>query len=202
LDVANESGFNCFGIDPDPVMVAQAHASGHKVMRGYFPQDVPRDVMNLDFVVFNDALEHIPNLRSTLQATWSLLRPQGIAVINLPLSEGMFYRLSSLVYRLGIRAGLERLWQFGFHSPHFYYFNKQSLVYALRREGFYQVAYHRVKTLDTHMIKDRIAVDANLARFASFLAIPVTLLSPMLHFASEDVGCMYARKGAHYSAKV
>ncbi len=175
LDAIAQAGYQCFGIEPEPAMVEKSRAAGHKIIQGFFPADLPEFATHFDFVVFNDALEHIPNIQSILRATHSLLNPGGILVVNLPLSDGLFYRLAHLANFLGVPTGLERLWQFAFTSPHYYYFSRKNLASTLKRYGFEPVAYHRVKTLDPNRLVERISMDVATTRLARVMSLPLRM---------------------------
>lgn len=134
LESAREQ-FDVLGVEPDAVVGGRAAARGLPVRAGYFP-DVLSDGERFDVIVFNDVIEHIPDIRSALSACCERLNGGGILILNLPSSRGFFYRLSKLFARLGMRGPFERLWQKGLPSPHVHYFNPRNLQQLVVGEGF------------------------------------------------------------------
>lgn len=122
-------------VEPDAVVGGRAAARGLPVRSGYFP-DVLQDGERFDVIVFNDVIEHIPDIRSALAACHARLDEGGILVLNLPNSRGCFYRLSKLIARLGWRGPFERLWQKDLPSPHVHYFNPRNLQQLVVGQGF------------------------------------------------------------------
>ena len=64
-----------------------------------------------DAIIFNDVFEHLPDPIDAIVAVERLLADDGILVLNLPSSDGLFFRVSTLLNRLGWRGPYERLWQ-------------------------------------------------------------------------------------------
>ncbi len=103
---------------------------------GYFPDVVPESGA-FDVVTFNDMLEHIPDVRGTLEACARVLRPGGVLSINIPTSaDGLGYRVAAGLARLGMRGPFERFWQHGLPSPHCHYFTRTSLARLIADSGF------------------------------------------------------------------
>ena len=99
---------------------------------GFFPDDlVDRGPFNL--IVFNDVFEHLPNCVDALKHVEALLKPGGLAVLNVPSSRGVLLRAASLLERVGWDGLYARLWQKGFASPHVSYFAPHNLELLARR---------------------------------------------------------------------
>ena len=75
--------FDAQGIEPHREVARQTRARGFKVREGYFP-DALEAADRFDVIVFNDVLEHIPDLPAVFKACHGCLTEQGILVINLP----------------------------------------------------------------------------------------------------------------------
>lgn len=144
------------GIEPDEVVASATRARGLPVRAGYFPQVLAADE-RFDVIVFNDVIEHIPDIRSVLAACHHHLRDGGLLVLNLPNSDGLFYRLSRLLSRLGVQGFFERLWQKDFPSPHVHYFNPRNLQQLLANTAFEQQRGGRLETLNRKGLYTRIA---------------------------------------------
>jgi SAM-dependent methyltransferase len=95
--------FEALGIEPDQAICKKAIEQGIPMMEGYFPE-VVGDKERFDVIVFNDVLEHIPDVDKTLQACKKHLADGGLLVINLPSSNGFFYKTSKLLKRLGLNV--------------------------------------------------------------------------------------------------
>lgn len=138
LEAAAGRGAIAHAIEPEDANVklsrerlAAAHPS-IEVEHGFFPGDLA-DRGPYDVIVFNDVFEHIPNPSQVIVSVAEILAPGGIAVINIPSSEGVFFKLSRVLDRLGISSPLERLWLKGFSSPHISFFNKSNLTACVGR---------------------------------------------------------------------
>ncbi|XLZ69815.1 class I SAM-dependent methyltransferase [Massilia sp. SR12] len=134
LDAAAEH-FEVHGVEPDEAVARRCAARGHQPRVGFFPQ-VLAPGERFDVIVFNDVIEHIPDIRAALRDCHERLPAGGILVLNLPSSRGLFYRLSKLMARLGLRGLFDRLWQVGLPSPHVHYFAPDNLAQLVQSEGF------------------------------------------------------------------
>lgn len=160
LAAAARRGALVRGIEPESRNAAVAQAAGFAVDDGFFPQDLA-DPGPYDLVVFNDVFEHLPHPERALKDVERLLRPGGIAVLNLPTSDGALYRIATLLDRAGVSAPFDRLWQRGLPSPHVSYFNEANLsALACAHTGLRRIdsvrlrsvsrngLYHRVKSVN------------------------------------------------------
>lgn len=161
LQCAAAQGYTVLGIEPDGV-AAERTPAGLTVIRGLFPGALP-DGSKFDAIVFNDVLEHIPDVDAVLAACAGMLAPDGMLVVNAPNRAGIFYRLARLLDRLGLPASLERLWQVGFPSPHLYYFTPSDLVVLGRRHGFEEIHRSRLLTLGIRGLWSRIRYDRSVS---------------------------------------
>jgi SAM-dependent methyltransferase len=145
LEAATRRGALVHAIEPELENARIARARGRTVEDGFFPQDLA-DKGPYDVIVFNDVFEHLPEPAQALAAVEALLRPGGIAIINLPTSDGFLYQTASALDRLGFNSSFDRLWQKGLPSPHVSYFNAANLL-ALAR------AHTRLEPLDSFRLK-------------------------------------------------
>lgn len=74
LDQASQSGFSAEGVEPDANMLAAGQKRGLAIRGGLFPNALASDE-RFDAIVFNDVLEHIPDLESALAAASRHLQP-------------------------------------------------------------------------------------------------------------------------------
>ena len=127
--------FKVLGLEPDRA-IYDAHATNTFSMRlGYFPQALGINE-KFDVIIFNDVLEHIPNITEALSSCHRHLNEHGVLVVNLPDSGGIFYRIAKLLSRIGAVDFFKRMWQVGLPSPHVHYFNRTNLTTLLAKHGF------------------------------------------------------------------
>jgi 2-polyprenyl-3-methyl-5-hydroxy-6-metoxy-1,4-benzoquinol methylase len=191
---AARGSFEVLGVEPDVYVGSRTAARGLPVRAGYFP-----DVLQLgelfDVIVFNDVIEHIPDVHTALAACHDRLDHGGILVLNLPNSRGLFYRLSKLFARLGWRAPFDRLWQKGLPSPHVHYFNRENLSALVRKHRFELVHCGELPALRASGLLQRLRYAGNMsalslhAQYLAILcAIPITWLFP-----SDIIVCVFRK---------
>jgi len=89
-----------------------------------------------DVVVFNDVFEHLENLDLILIQLKSILKINGQIVINLPSSDGLIYKFSNILNKIGFTNFYDRLWQKNLASPHLSYFNNSNLKMLFNKHGY------------------------------------------------------------------
>jgi 2-polyprenyl-3-methyl-5-hydroxy-6-metoxy-1,4-benzoquinol methylase len=92
MEAAEARGYGCSGIEPDDDMASRLQASNIGFMKGYFPEVVPAGV-KYDAITFNEVFEHLPNLSVMVTAVRDHLNENGVLIINLPVSDGIFLKL-------------------------------------------------------------------------------------------------------------
>jgi len=189
--------FDVLGVEPDAVVGGRAAARGLPVRSGYFP-DVLQDGERFDVIVFNDVIEHIPDIRSALEACHARLDAGGILILNLPNSRGFFYRLSKLIARLGWRAPFERLWQKDLPSPHVHYFNSHNLEQLVKGQGFDVAEAAELPALRAKGLLERLRCAGNvpvLSLYVQYVAIMCAI--PVLRmFPSDIIVGVFKKKAA------
>jgi SAM-dependent methyltransferase len=192
---ARDRGVEVLGVEPDAGVAACARAEGFEVRDGFFSEALfaGREA-GFGFVALNDVLEHLPDLPGVLATCHRMLAPDGLVVVNLPLRDGIFYRLAVAAYRLGIDGPLTRLWNFGFASPHLWYFSRAGIERLLETHGFSLVEVLSLRTLDPDSLEQRIAFDRSAGAGTRLLAAALRLAMPVLSRCPADVGCFLARK--------
>jgi SAM-dependent methyltransferase len=179
--------FNVLGIEPDAAVGAQAAARGLHVRQGYFPDALAGDE-RFDVIVFNDVIEHIPDIGAALQACHQRLRPNGLLVLNLPSSRGFFYRLSKLLRHLGAAGPFERMWQAGLPSPHVHYFDARNLRSLLTRHGFVLQVDFPLQSLRRAGLLERLRMVGTrhpVLLYGQYLVL--LCLIPLLHAFPSDI---------------
>ena len=150
-----KSDFEVVGIEPDETVANGAIKKSLNVRKGYFPNVLAADE-KFDVIVFNDVLEHIPNVKNIFTECSSHLIPNGILVINAPDKRGIFYRISKLLKKLGNSGSFNRMWQVGMPSPHLYYFDTNSINKIAAQAGFKLVEERALFSVVAKGLFDRI----------------------------------------------
>jgi SAM-dependent methyltransferase len=188
LEQAALRGLRATGIDPDAAVAKIARTRSSSVLVGSFPGTLDPDD-RFDAVVFNDVLEHLPDLPDVLAAAKTHLKPKGFLVVNLPLATGIFYRLASCLDRIGYSAPLERLWQVNFPSPHRFYFTARQVAQIAGRAGFRELERMALPSLDFRGLWRRLCFDRSRNLLSSLWMWPVLVaILPLLWVLPNDVG--------------
>ncbi len=195
LRAASARGFATEGVEPDADTAPAAGLHG-PVRHGYFPGVLQADD-RYEAIVFNDVLEHIPDLAGTLAAAGVHLAPGGVLALNCPDRRGLFFRVAAFADRLGLPGAYDRMWQRGLPSPHLWYFTPANLTQAAERAGFQPAGQVRLDTIAIKGLWARIRCvkDATLA--TSIAAYAFALLTwPVARLAPADaVVCFFRRPG-------
>lgn len=189
--------FDVLGVEPDAVVGSRAAARGLPVRAGFFP-DVLREGERFDVIVFNDVIEHIPDIRSALDACRERLNPEGILILNLPNSRGFFYRLSKVIARLGWCTPFERLWQKDLPSPHVHYFSTGNLAQLVAGRGFDLVDSAELPALRAKGLRERLSCAGNVSPLSLWLQyVAIMCAIPVLRvFPSDIIVCIFRKKTA------
>ena len=99
-----------------------------------------------DYIVFNDVFEHLENLDEVIDQLKIFLNEDGKILINLPSSDGVIFKFSNILKKIGFNNFYDRLWQKGLSSPHLSYFNNKNLSILFEKYG-YELIYS--SSLDT-----------------------------------------------------
>jgi 2-polyprenyl-3-methyl-5-hydroxy-6-metoxy-1,4-benzoquinol methylase len=160
LKEAGRRGLTSVGIEPEIDIARRALAENLDVRVGYFPDALPPEEA-FDVVSFNDVFEHLIHIDTILDEVHRRLKLGGVLILNLPTSEGLFYRLGCLLARLRIRHPFERLWQIDYQTPHRFYFNSRNLQELASRHGYALLKTAPLKTLSTRGLWKRIHIEGN-----------------------------------------
>jgi 2-polyprenyl-3-methyl-5-hydroxy-6-metoxy-1,4-benzoquinol methylase len=195
LETARE-GFEVLGIEPDAVVGGRTAARGLPVRQGYFP-DVLQPDESFDVIVFNDVIEHIPDIRAALTVCHARLEKDGLLILNLPSSAGFFYRLSKLFARVGWRSPFERLWQKDLPSPHVHYFRPANLERLVAQHGFARVHSGELPSLRAKGLLERMRCTGTLSGPSLYLQYATVLCAiPLLRLFPSDIIVSVFRKTA------
>jgi SAM-dependent methyltransferase len=188
LKVCKEKGIDCIGIEPEKAYQGYHQANGLDVRYGFYPAPDIKTDAKFDFIIFNDVFEHITVIDNLVTALKKDLDENGLLIINLPMSDGFFFRTAVFLKRLGIKSSLERLWQFNFHSPHMNYFNQKNLEMFLSKHGLKKEICFKLNSLDFSTLGERIKADSGISKVkATILTFGLRLLKPLILSSKPDV---------------
>ncbi|WP_414493096.1 class I SAM-dependent methyltransferase [Stenotrophomonas maltophilia] len=184
---ATADHFEVLGIEPDARVAEAAGERGQPVRRGFFP-DVLQADERFDVIIFNDVMEHIPDIIAAMQACARHLAPGGVVMINAPARTGVLYRISRMMASLGLPASFDRMWQKGFPSPHVHYLDDASVNAIGARAGLTLDSVRTLPSLSVNGLYARIRYDRSVST-AKALAITCVLglASPALRALPADI---------------
>ena len=194
LDQAPEFGFRAEGVEPDANTLAAGRERGLTIRGGLFPEALSPDE-RFDAIVFNDVLEHIPDLQGALEAASRHLAPGGLLCLNCPDKRGLFFRVAAALDRLGMSGPYERLWQKGLPSPHVWYFTPDLLRRAAGQAGLEPAGRLRLATIEVQGLWSRIRMVretplpmAVAAWLFAWVSLPLARLLP-----SDATACVFRK---------
>ncbi|HVE82299.1 MAG TPA: class I SAM-dependent methyltransferase [Myxococcales bacterium] len=141
LEVARSQGIAPLaGVDTSGTAMESLAELGVDAVRIEEPMHPARVVRRLRFrprvVTLLDVVEHISpdRLDGWLAELLDALRPDlRFAVIKVPISGGVMYRMAAALARAGVAAPLEQLYKVGCSPPHLHYFSARSMEALLER---------------------------------------------------------------------
>lgn len=179
--------YDVVGIEPDHAVAAAGIVRGLPVRGGFFPNVLDVDE-RFEIIVFNDVLEHIPNVNNVLSTCRHHLSLGGLLVVNAPNRSGAMYWVSKQLLRLGRSGPFERLWQSGFPSPHVHYFDSKSITRLASQQGFTKVGSKRLSSVSLSGLYSRIRYSKAVSPIrAVFLSIIVAIAIPILRVLPSDI---------------
>jgi 2-polyprenyl-3-methyl-5-hydroxy-6-metoxy-1,4-benzoquinol methylase len=188
LETCKNHNISCIGIEPEKNFEAYHNENKLSVIYDFYPLTKNKLDKKFDFIIFNDVLEHIADIHSLIWALDQNLKEDGIIIINLPLSTGIFYRSATFFHKIGVRSFLERMWQFSFHSPHMHYFNEKNIKQLFDRYGFTSRTDFSLNSIETKNLKERIITDRSYSKIRGYLiAKLIFLLNPILNNCTPDI---------------
>lgn len=196
IAAAQQKGFDVVGIEPDLNIYQKTIRSqdGIDVRNGYFPEVLSVGEV-FDVIIFNDVLEHIPDVKYILSECERCMKKGGVLVLNLPSSSGMFYKFSRFLCGVGVTGLFERMWQKGLPSPHLHYFNAKNLDLLLQANGFDLVEKGELNSVSWKGLFKRISYTGGQALIVRiFMFLLVVLFFPIFKVMPSDIIYLILRK--------
>jgi SAM-dependent methyltransferase len=179
LEGARAAGFRVEGLEPD----RQAYDHARRLLGDGVVRNTVLDRENTrpgsaDAVSTLDVIEHIAveNHASFAERVRTVLVPDGVWVIKVPSTEGLYYKISDALVRAYPPIGaslVRRVWQTRYEYPHLVYFSLPSLSLWLRRYGFDTIGHRYLPEVPIGTIVDRLTTDGDIDRAKAYLAAPV-----------------------------
>ena len=193
LEALQSEGARVVALEPSD-MADDLAAKGYETIKGFFPDALPQ-TESYDLIAFNDVFEHLDAPIEAIKSCEQRTEDHGIVVINLPSNEGVFYRVSKILHRLGMQKPFERLWQVGLPSPHIYYFSPSTLKRLVEENTDLQcIDTFVLPSIARAGLKERIEASftglvGQIVYWILLLAIPVVRLLP------SDICVLVFKKG-------
>jgi len=180
------------GIDPDNSVRARPANERVSVRAGYFPEDIEPGEL-FDVIAFNDVFEHIPRTRDVAKAVAAHLAPGGVALISLPMSEGFIYRCSKGLIRCGFPLPFRRMWQYGYPSPHLYYFSRRGILQLFASAGLELALVKPLPAFRVRGLWQRIRYGERNLMVAVASYVAALGLAPVLELLPADTAAFFFR---------
>ncbi len=193
LELAKKN-FSVLGIESD-IDVGNATASrGLPVKIGCFP-NILDESKKFDIIIFNDVIEHIPNIEKTIATCYKSLNKNGLLVLNLPNSKGIIYKISKKLVNFRFTKFFDRMWQKQFSSPHLHYFNLSNLIKMLTKHRFHIKNNGYLKAISTKGLYTRTTHDSNTPiLYSIFIYIGIILFLPISKMFPSDIMYVIAKR--------
>lgn len=194
LDLAKQH-FKVLGIEPDQGITKEARKSRLAVREGYFPEAMKQGEL-FDVIIFNDVFEHISDAENVVIHCSSHLKPEGLLILNLPNSKGIFYYIAkNFCCRLGSCDFFARLWQKDLPSPHLHYFNVENLTKLTKKYGFIPIQNIYLSTIHFRGLYSRIAYAPGFNLFQKIIIYCIlVLIFPLFKLLPRDAMCIIFQK--------
>jgi 2-polyprenyl-3-methyl-5-hydroxy-6-metoxy-1,4-benzoquinol methylase len=182
LDVAKDNQMKVVGVEPEENIAKKGIEKNLDIKIAMFPDEsLSND--KFDVITFNDVFEHINNPDDMLKQVHSQLDNEGYLILNLPSSDGVFYKISCVLAKIGYASPLERLWQKGYFSPHLYYFSNQNLSRFVEKNGFELLSRNRLDVIQVSGLWNRINHNKAMSLpVASIVYFSIILIFPLLKY--------------------
>jgi len=197
MRAAKARGYIVTGLEPDQQLYRRASSTGLNIIYGYFPGDLAPD-QTFDVIVFNDVFEHLPDPCAAMGSVAAHLNPGGAVVINIPNSEGFFYRAASILDAIGIQGPLRRMWQANYPSPHLSYFNPDSLARLAAKHDLAEVHRSTLSSVRVSGLWQRLRHVRNLQPanpvVCAGIWLGVATASPLISLLPSDISLLIFKK--------
>jgi len=154
-------GYQCFGIDVDPVCVDLVRSYGIKAESGDITEFLDNHDSSFDFISSSHVIEHVGSPVNDLSAMLGLLKPGGKVYLATPNFNALGRKIFSVNWR-------------GYDFPrHLHFFTEESLLKSMKKAGFKDIKVMR----DRAQSALTVLSSARLSRWPKPLAFLVAVCS-------------------------
>lgn len=140
LHLAKTAGWDVHGMELSERAAREIEAhQGIEVTVGNFLEYDNPDGREYDVVVLRHVLEHLPDSKLAMRQIGSLLRPNGVALLEFPNTKSLSYALKRFLKNLGLR---NRKFEADWRPGHVNEFCRKPFEYLLSKTGFELVSWH------------------------------------------------------------
>lgn len=187
LEVAAMRGMLPTGVEPEESVALAGINRNLNIKIGYFP-DCMNSLDQFDVIIFNDCFEHLYDIKLILENCYKMLIPGGKLVINIPNSQGFFFKLALILYQFGYKEPFHRLWQKDYKSPHIFYFNSNNLEKCINRYGFKLLKSQSLQTISLVGLWERLRMDKKSLLISSAITyILLVAIYPLSNLLPSDI---------------
>lgn len=194
LLAAQARGYLATGIEPDRFVFESVTRDHHdlRIRSGFFPQVLEASEL-FDVIVFNDVLEHIPDVHRVFVACRQHLAARGFLVINSPSQRGVIYRIAAVLRTFGVSAAFDRMWQKGMPSPHVWYFTPEHIRALGERYGLSYEGKQELMPIGIRGLWDRCSYVRSQSRALTVVSYLATLVAyfPLLVLPKDSVAVYF-----------
>lgn len=178
LRIARQNGWNANGVEVSTTAARYAREKyGLNVHEGSIETCQLEDE-NFDACTLWDVIEHIENPIIALREISHKIRKGGLLIIKTPNELSLYRFLARAVYRLS-RGRITFLLDYAYYVPHYFYYDKHTIVRLLQDFGF-EVARVEEDRTDYNFAKEKIKL--HFRKFSNRKVI-LMLLPAMFLFA-------------------
>lgn len=169
LAEAQKKGFRILGFEPDETAYAGAlRQLDSKFVLNEIMDEAKPDDSAADVISMLDVLEHIPSdeLNKMVRLLHRKLAPDGICVIKVPSTEGLYFNIAHSLLRWApslVSSVIKRLWQSEYRYPHTVYFNSATLSRLLEQNGFKVLSIQYIQEVPNRTILSRLRMDSTIS---------------------------------------
>ena len=132
LRVASDRGWQAEGTEISSAMVEHVRATVGATVHAGVLEEIALEPRSFDVIIMNHVLEHVKNPRTTLEKVAQLLRPEGVARIEVPNIASLSSRDKNIQSRLRIKPNP---WKHYDTGHHFWFFTPGTLRATIEGAG-------------------------------------------------------------------
>lgn len=137
LRMINKKKINIYAVEPGEKEYKNLKKNKFRVIHRAFPCKIKKFKKKFDLIIFNDVFEHlqINKIKKSIKLIDEFLCQNGKLILNLPNSDGIFFKLAQYFRIVNINFFYKRLWQYDSSSPHTAYYNKKNIIMLIEKNA-------------------------------------------------------------------